>query len=80
MIVYKNRAFTGDLIVYNHNCKSVVLTSSDTIAGENKTIYYLNNGSPTLTCNIYDIDGTEYSPKVPLKYIWSVTPQNGKAL
>lgn len=80
VIVYKNRAFTGDLTVYNHNCKSVVLTSSDTIAGENKTIYYLNNGSPTLTCNIYDIDGTEYSPKAPLKYIWSVTPQNGKAL
>ena len=77
VIVYQNRAFTGDVTIYNHDARSVSIVSSDLINEENKTVYYLNNGSPTLTAIVENSDGSEYQEKEGLSYTWRVTPQNG---
>lgn len=56
----------------------VSITSSDqTTDGENKTVYYLNHGSPNLTCNVVCND-TEMSIKdTDYLYNWTVTTGKG---
>ena len=76
VIVYQNRAFTGDVVIYNHNARSVSIDSSDKIDNNNKTVYYLNSGSPTLT-TIVDLG--DYQIQNGLSYTWSVIPQGGNA-
>lgn len=76
VIVYQNRAFTGDVVIYNHNARSVSIDSSDKIDNNNKTVYYLNSGSPTLTAIV---DLGDYQIQNELSYTWSVIPQGGNA-
>ena len=76
VIVYQNRAFTGDVVIYNHNARSVSIDSSDKIDNNNKTVYYLNSGSPTLTAIV---DLGDYQIQNGLSYTWSVIPQGGNA-
>ena len=76
VIVYQNRAFTGDVVIYNHNARSVSIDSSDKIDNNNKTVYYLNSGSPTLTVIV---DLGDYQIQNGLSYTWSVIPQGGNA-
>lgn len=57
----------------------VTIESSDKLdSGENKVKYYLDAGSPTLTCNISD----DYEVQEKLKFSWFVTPYkaNGYAV
>ena len=70
VIVYQNRAFTGDAIIYNHDARSVSIESSDKIGENNKTVYYLNNGSPTLTTIVED-----YQIQNSLSYTWRIISQ-----
>ena len=72
--VYNNREWiTGDVQIINNNVNNnIIIKSSDLIQNNvNKTIYYLDNGSPTLTCQ---------SGLQNCEYIWSVKPERGSAV
>lgn len=77
--VYDGNSYTsGQIRLFNTNLKNnVEIISSDRINGENQTIYFLNNGSPTLTCITKDEKGNEMS-SAGLQYTWSIKNNNGK--
>lgn len=56
------------------------ISSSDkTVDGENRTVYYLNHGSPTLTCNVVCKD-TKISTEDNIEYLYNWTVTTGKGL
>ena len=58
-----NIEITGQCVITNNNVSNnIYITSSDKLAdGEtNKTVYYLDAGSPTLTCNVEDVENGNY--------------------
>lgn len=77
--VYDGNSYTsGQIRLFNTNLRNnVEIISSDRINGENQTIYFLNNGSPTLTCITKDEKGDEMS-SAGLQYTWSIKNNNGK--
>ena len=79
VVVYENGAFTRDINLYNHDCRTVKIISSDLIGGENKTVYYLNNDSPTLNDIVQNVDQTSYIFEETPSYTWRVVPQSGKS-
>lgn len=71
--VYNYRNISGQSEVINNNISSsIYITSSDLVEeGVNKTRYYLDAGSPTLTCFAQGLGDN-------LTYTWGVTPARGK--
>lgn len=79
--IYDNNAFIADCKVINLNLQDIKIESSDKIGNENKTVYYLDNGSPTLTCNVYaPLTDDLYIPQegYQLVYKWSIITASGK--
>ena len=78
--IYENNSFIGDCGVVNQNLQDVVIQSSELINGQNKTIYYLDNGSPTLICKVYQpLSTEEYIPNQgELIFKWSIVPYKGR--
>lgn len=71
--VYNNQDWiTGQIEVINNNAKDIKIESSDLIDGINKTQYFLDNGSPTLTCKVYNTNGQQDSNAKNYSYSWSL--------
>ena len=74
--VYNNQDWiTGQIEVINNNISNQIkIISSDLVEDEkNQTVYYFNNGHPTLTCNS-GLNGGG------ITYQWSVKPSRGGAV
>lgn len=63
----------GEIQIINNNRQDVKIISSDLIDNSNKVQYFLDNGSPTLTCKVYNKDGTQ-DKNSNYKYTWSFKP------
>lgn len=75
--VYNNEWIRGEARIFNETAREVYLTSSDIYTDENgepvnRTVYYLDAGSPNLTCNY---SGTTLSN---LTYTWSIVSPSGQ--
>lgn len=81
--VYDNKQWIkGEIEIINMNINNNFYISTkqkiDAIKEDEptKTIYYLDNGTPTLICNI---QGLEVLDNDQVEYIWSVKPARGKS-
>ena len=63
----------GEIQIINNNRQDVKIISSDLIDNSNKVQYFLDNGSPTLTCKVYNKDWTQ-DKNSNYKYTWSFKP------
>ena len=79
--VYDDNAYVeAQYRVFNSNIKNKVkIISSDRLKGQNQTVYYLNNGSPTLTCKVYDEDNKEIKPE-QCTFTWYIKNNSGKTV
>lgn len=75
--VLSGNTFSGQIQVINTLLGEVKIISSDkTEDDKNKTIYYLDNGNPDLTCQVYNETGEKI--ETGLKYQWSIFPSIGR--
>ena len=67
----------GQITIFNENGNNTIkIVSSDRVKNENQTIYFLNNGSPTLTCKVYNKNGEDITKNC--EYTWSKKNSSGK--
>ena len=72
--VLQGNSFSGQIQIENQTLAEVKIVSSElTETGINKTIYYLDNGHPDLTCYVDDSEETN-----GYTYKWSIFPKTGK--
>ncbi len=77
---YKDLSSTSkEMTLINNNInENIIITSSDRISqNEFKTIYYLDNGHPTLTCEVKNDDESDFNGN--LSYEWYQTQSNGRS-
>ena len=77
---YKDLSSTSkEMTLINNNInENIIITSSDKISqNEFKTIYYLDNGHPTLTCEVKNDDESDFNGN--LSYEWYQTQSNGRS-
>lgn len=75
--VLSGNVFSGQIQVINTLLGKVEIISSDKTDDEkNKTIYYLDNGNPDLTCVVYNTLGEKIQDG--LTYQWSIFPSIGR--